>query len=465
MGMEPESLFYNEAALEAKARQDALLDEVKRRRAARSLVLPTHDHEVKIALRIQGEPIALFGEDVHDRRERLRAVLAKSLNLENEAAELDTLAAPADPTSGLADGEAQGREQEEFYTEGSDGLKRARQALLPPSLQRAKERLKNARNRNAREFKEEGDRAIMAALEMRVSASTIGDERPLSCCALSRPHADATLLAATGSFSGDVKVWNVPDSTIRCTLTGHKERVSEVAFHPTEPHFLLSGAADKTARIWSSLDQGKEVLVLKGHVDRVAGVAFHPFANNVATASLDSTWRLWDSETGQELLLQEGHSKPVFKVSFHCDGGLLGSTGWDGVFLLWDVRSGKNICSLSAHIGKSLALDFSPNGYLAATGGEDNLIKIWDLRKRKVSSTIAAHTNLVSCVRFHGEGHLLISSSFDRSCRVWSQRGWLHVRTLDTFEEKVTSCDISEDGSMIVTSSFDRTWKLWSKDS
>src|SRR3979411_2204825 len=65
--------------------------------------------------------------------------------------------------------------------------------------------------------------------------------------------------------------------------------------------------------------------VLKGHQDRVCRVAFHPSGRYVASASFDTSWRLWDVATSKELLLQEGHSKEVYAVEFQNDGSLVAS--------------------------------------------------------------------------------------------------------------------------------------------
>jgi U4/U6 small nuclear ribonucleoprotein PRP4 len=66
---------------------------------------------------------------------------------------------------------------------------------------------------------------------------------------------------------------------------------------------------------------------MKGHADRICRVAFHPSGNFVASASFDTTWRLWDINSSKELLLQEGHSKEVYAVEFQNDGALIAS-GW-----------------------------------------------------------------------------------------------------------------------------------------
>ena len=67
------------------------------------------------------------------------------------------------------------------------------------------------------------------------------------------------------------------------------------------------------------------LLVLEGHEGRVCRVAFHPSGRYIASASFDTSWRLWDAEKGKELLLQEGHSKEVYTVAFQGDGSLIAS--------------------------------------------------------------------------------------------------------------------------------------------
>lgn len=64
---------------------------------------------------------------------------------------------------------------------------------------------------------------------------------------------------------------------------------------------------------------------MKGHADRICRVAFHPSGDYVASASFDTSWRLWDVGTAKELLLQEGHSKEVYAVEFQDDGALVAS--------------------------------------------------------------------------------------------------------------------------------------------
>ena len=133
-------------------------------------------------------------------------------------------------------------------------------------------------------------------------------------------------------------------------MRGHTDRVVGVAWHPQatlsqSPSLvnLVSGGGEGSVNLWSierwcfffyrsafvgtNIESKSEspLSVMKGHQDRVCRVAFHPSGNYVASASFDTTWRLWDVNTTKELLLQEGHSKEVYSVEFQNDGALVAS--------------------------------------------------------------------------------------------------------------------------------------------
>jgi U4/U6 small nuclear ribonucleoprotein PRP4 len=84
--------------------------------------------------------------------------------------------------------------------------------------------------------------------------SQFGDERPLSYCSFS-PNSK---LLATGSWSGLIKLWSVPESQQVRSLRGHKDRVSGIDFHPKATYRqspssvnIVSGASDGSVHLWS----------------------------------------------------------------------------------------------------------------------------------------------------------------------------------------------------------------------
>ena len=65
---------------------------------------------------------------------------------------------------------------------------------------------------------------------------------------------------------------------------------------------------------------------LTGHRDQVLRVAFHPSCNIIASASYDSTVKIWDWETGESERTLKGHTRSVNDVDFDSKGDLQGET-------------------------------------------------------------------------------------------------------------------------------------------
>ncbi|KAH7926028.1 WD40 repeat-like protein [Leucogyrophana mollusca] len=482
----------------ARLENKVILDELERKKKARKLAVPTEDNRVKARLREIGEPITLFGERQADRRDRLIYVLSQI-----NAARGDDVQMDEESSDESED------EQEEFYTEGSLELLAARRRLAEYSLPRAQKRVAQQRIDSKMPLGRIIDlRKKVFAEVKRYSnlGSQIGDERPISQVRF----APNSKILATGSWSGTVKLWNVPACTTIRTLRGHGDRVGGVAWHPQatlsqgeELVNLASGAGDMCVNLWS-LNSDAPLSVMKGHADRICRVAFHPSGDYVASASFDTTWRLWDVNTSKELLLQEGHSKEVYSVEFQDDGALVASGGLDAIGRVWDLRTGRTAMVLDGHVQAIFAISFSPNGYQIATGAGDDTIRIWDMRSLKALYTIPAHLSNVSDVRFfrsdalppskpvtadvtmngvnedpdknhddaasdleewkYRSGLYLASSGYDGFVKLWSADDWQLQRTLTTDSGKVMSVDLSSDGQLLASGTYNRNFQLFSPE-
>lgn len=87
---------HGAAAEFARAENQALLEELERKKRARAIAVPTDDVKVRRRLRELQEPITLFGERAADRRQRLITLLSKrqadgdsddSMDVDSEAEE------------------------------------------------------------------------------------------------------------------------------------------------------------------------------------------------------------------------------------------------------------------------------------------------------------------------------------------------------------------------------------------
>ncbi|KAJ3994098.1 U4/U6 snRNP-specific spliceosomal protein [Lentinula boryana] len=492
----------------ARMENQVMLDELERKKKARNIAVPTDDNRVKARLREIGEPITLFGERPADRRDRLIYVLSQI----NHARGDDTMQVDEESSN-----ESDEEEESEFYTPGLLELLEARRKIGQYSLPRAQKRIAQQLIDSKMELGRIVDirkKVFGEVKKFAILGSQIGDERPISQVRFS-PNNE---ILVTGSWSGTVKLWNVPACTPIRSLRGHSDRVGGVAWHPQatlsqspDSVNLVSGAADCHLHLWS-LNSESPLSVLKGHQERVCRVAFHPSGDYVASASYDTSWRLWDVATSQELLLQEGHSKEVYSIDFQNDGSLIASGGLDAIGRVWDLRTGRTAMVLDGHVQGIYSIAFSPTGYQIATGAGDDTIRIWDMRSLKSLYTIPGHTSNVSDVRFYEandmffkkpqtpeptspdvngdietaksspkpdagasaptftpeeewsyrSGLFFASAGYDGYVKLWSADDWQLLRTLTTDSGKVMSVDISSNGHMLAAGTYNRNYQLYS---
>ncbi|KAG2022756.1 WD-repeat-containing protein [Coprinopsis cinerea AmutBmut pab1-1] len=138
-------------------------------------------------------------------------------------------------------------------------------------------------------------------------------------------------------------------------LEGHKDEINQIRVNPSRTR-LGSCSDDTTARIWRvdnisstadaipGLASSDDVVVLQGHTHSVSTIAWCPMTPTgthelVATASFDSTARLWDSVTGQCLHVFTDHTKPVYAMAFSPNGNFLATGAGDGWFNIYSVKA------------------------------------------------------------------------------------------------------------------------------
>lgn len=428
-------------------------------------------------------------------------------------------------------------EEGEFYTEGSPELLEARRQMARYSLPRAKQRVEFQRLESTIpvETHVRFRRGVKEKLSLfELGGSQIASERPVS---IVRFSSGGDVLAC-GDWGGGVKVLGCPDLETKRVLRGHRGMVGGVGWAPSSQGLLggeegvvdlATGGGEGDVHLWSltpSSSSGQQqeeeaditpLATLSGHGARVVRTEFHPSGFYLASASYDTTWRLWDIATTQQLLLQEGHAKEVYAVSFNGDGSLLASAGLDSIGRIWDLRTGRTIMLLESHVAPIHALDWSPDGVRLMTGSADGFAKCWDLRNVREAASLGAHRGGVSDLRWYKgvdgpgsgkglsesggkdtamtngdtpdedqsrdvdpdsdispgggtglipkkSGAFVTTAGFDNAVNIFSADDWALCRSLTGHSGTVLAVDVTADARWIASCGRDRTVKVWGRE-
>jgi WD40 repeat protein len=142
-------------------------------------------------------------------------------------------------------------------------------------------------------------------------------------------------------------------------------------FQHEEPNRIKIRPATRDS--WSACLQ-----TLEGHSNIVSSVAFSHDSARLASASRDSTVKIWDASSGACLQTLEGHRGAVLSVTFSHDSARLASASRDSTVKIWDATRGACLQTLEGHRGAVLSVTFSHDSARLASASDDSTVKIWD---------------------------------------------------------------------------------------
>jgi WD40 repeat protein len=127
-------------------------------------------------------------------------------------------------------------------------------------------------------------------------------------------------------------------------LRGHSGRIYSIAFSP-DAEQIVTASLDKTARLWSR--RGEPIAILAGHQDRIYRAEFSPDGDWVLTGSRDRSIRIWKRprrpsirssskvEVLSTFLPLEADAGGVANAVFSPDGHYVAGAYWENAAILW----------------------------------------------------------------------------------------------------------------------------------
>ncbi|XP_076436089.1 F-box-like/WD repeat-containing protein TBL1XR1 [Babylonia areolata] len=171
------------------------------------------------------------------------------------------------------------------------------------------------------------------------------------------------------------------------TFQGHTNEVNAIKWDP-QGNLLASCSDDMTLKIWS-MSRDTCVHDLQAHSKEIYTIKWSPTGtgtNNpnasliLASASFDSTVRLWEVERGVCLHTLTKHQEPVYSVAFSPDGKYLASGSFDKCVHIWNVQTGSLVHSYKG-TGGIFEVCWNHRGDKVGASASDGSVFVLDLRK------------------------------------------------------------------------------------
>src|SRR5262249_24582201 len=190
----------------------------------------------------------------------------------------------------------------------------------------------------------------------------------------------------------DVRVVDLTTRAVRSSSVRHSELIREVAFTPDGRHFATA-SFDSTTRVWETAT-GRPAGPPLAHTNYVATVAFSPDGNTLAAGDYGPAGliKLWNWRTAKEARPPLQHDDIVLSVSFSPDGRYLAaikSHDWskNPEFLVWEVASGRAILRIRYNAPSFLLREtaqFRPDSQAVTIRDANGVQRLWEISSGKL---------------------------------------------------------------------------------
>lgn len=156
-------------------------------------------------------------------------------------------------------------------------------------------------------------------------------------------------------------------------------------------------------------------------IDDILSVRFSPDGKYIAVALLNSTVKVFFTDTLKHHLNLYGHKLPVLGMDISADSKLLATCSADKNVKIWGLDFGDCHRSFFAHQDSVMQVVFEKNTHNFFSAGKDRLIKYWDGDAFENIMSIKGHYGEVWALVTGRVSNIIVSASHDKSICVWER--------------------------------------------
>lgn len=237
------------------------------------------------------------------------------------------------------------------------------------------------------------------------------------------------------------------------TSTAHEDEVWAGAWSPDGKR-VATASRDTTIRVWNASGTGKTT-AFAGHTEGIVSLSWNPDGTKFLSASHDKTARIWNAESPSDSIVLAGHDEPLTMAVWSRDGHRVLTASYDGTARIWNADGAGSPVVLKGHEKPVLFASFSPDGSHVVTASEDLTARVWDSDGKNPPVVLVGHTEVVATARWSSDGKQILTGSHDRTARIWNADGSGSAITLEGHRAPITDVAWTPDSKRVATASMD----------
>jgi WD40 repeat protein len=263
---------------------------------------------------------------------------------------------------------------------------------------------------------------------------------------------DSAMLVS-GGWTGNIRLWNLPDGTARYRWQAHRGEVSGLFF--LDEKRVLSGGYDGRLVLWSLRGQK---LRSADSDSPITAMAVDIASALIVTGHNDGSVRLWSLFELSPLARAGAHDGAVRALTIASGGYLLASSATDGQVKLWRPE-GETLPKAGSD---ARTLVFSPDGRFLYGAGWFDLFR-WELETGALTTIDTDHQGIINSILFAPDGGYLasISRQTDSSVLFLDPDSGQTLKRFQPHALCGVVVVITPDGKTLATTSDDGSIMIW----